>query len=755
MNITAQIRIHRRGLLHLLAVMACVVLSAAVPAAASAMVTGGGSATTPWIQSDEADYPPGATVTLDGGNWSAGESVHIVVDDTNGHTWHFTVDVAADPDGVIESTFTLPDAFISNYDVTATGPVSGTATTTFLDTNVNVKTTGVSSATVDWVRYNSLNCSGAPAASGQITATSAGNGAALPGGATTSQSLQLTAGAVSGSLFASWSGGNIPSPPNSANPICVAGDTPTQQIAANYAANTTRTTSTALALTTGTNPATYGSPLAYTATVTAPGGNPTNVGTVTFRNGTTVLCGSVPLASGTATCTPHLPAGAASLTAAYSGAASGSVQFTSSTSSSLAQTVSPKSLTILGAVAQSKTYDASTAATVDFSGASLDGVVSPDAVSIDSSSYAAAFASAAAGTGKAVSVSGVALSGADAGNYTVSQPGGLTATVAPRGVTASITAADKTYDGTADASITSCALEAAAGNHGVLAADAVGCDAANGRFSSKDAGSHSVTADVSLTGADSDNYELTSSSAATGAVIAQRPVTATITAADKTYDGTTDAALTGCALEAAAGDHGVLAADAVGCDGANAVFGSSQAGLRAVSADVSLTGADSANYALTSDTAATSATIDRRPVTASITAADKTYDGTADASITSCALEAAAGNHGVLAADAVGCDGSAGVFGSSQAGLRAVTADVSLTGADGENYQLTSDTATTSATIQQRSVTASITAAGKTYDGTADAAVTGCSLEAALGDRGVVAADTVGCEGSSGRFATR
>ena len=50
---------------------------------------------------------------------------------------------------------------------------------------------------------------------------------------------------------------------------------------------------------------------------------------------------------------------------------------------------------------------------------------------IDSSGYSATFDSASAGTGKPVTVTGVALGGADAGNYTVSQPSGLTADIAP------------------------------------------------------------------------------------------------------------------------------------------------------------------------------------------------------------------------------------------------------------------------------------------------------------------------------------
>jgi hypothetical protein len=724
-KISAHIRIPRRGVLRLLAATAAVVLCAAAPGAAFAIGTDGVSMTNPWIHSDQADYPPGATVTLAGGNWSPGEIVHIVVDDTNGHTWSFGDDVTAGSDGLIETSFALPNTFISDYDVTATGPVSGTAVTTFTDGNVNVKTAGVSSAVVDWIRYNGATCSGAPLASGQIIATSGGNGTSLPGGAASNQSLQLSAEAVPGSDFTSWSGGNIPSPPNGANPICVAGENPTQQITASYtAAVTTRTTTTALALTTGTNPTTYGSPLAYTATVTAPGGSPTNVGTVTFSNGTTVLCNAVQLAGGAATCSPQLPAGGASVTAAYSGGVSGSVQFTSSSSSPLVETVNRKNLTVSGAVAQDKTYDASTTATVDFSGAGLVGVVSPDAVSIDSSTYTAAFASAAAGIGSAVTVSGVALSGDDAGNYTVSQPSGLTATIGLRPVTASITAADKTYDGARAASISGCSLETATEDHGVEPGDTVGCSTSNALFATKNAGAQPVSADVLLTGADGGNYELTSGTAATSATIEQRLVTASITAADKTYDGTTDATLTGCALDSASGDHGALAADTVGCDAASGRFATKDAGNQPVTADVSVTGADGENYRLTSATTDTTATITQRAVTATIAAADKTYDATRDAQITDCSLEAATGGHGVVSGDDVSCEASDGRFASAAAGVHTVTADVVLDGAVKADYQLTGATAATSATIGKAPLHLLAASDAKQYDGTTTSTAT-------------------------------
>ena len=119
-------------------------------------------------------------------------------------------------------------------------------------------------------------------------------------------------------------------------------------------------------------------------------------------------------------------------------------------------------------------------------------------------------------------------------------------------------------------------------------------------------------------------------------------------------------------------------------------------------------------------------------MTASISGSDKTYDGTRSETITSCSLEAALGNHGVVSGDAVGCSASNGQFGTAQAGSdKAVTADVALTGAGQANYQLTSPSAATTATINQRNVTASISAAGKVYDGNRNAAITSCTLEAA------------------------
>ena len=116
--------------------------------------------------------------------------------------------------------------------------------------------------------------------------------------------------------------------------------------------------------------------------------------------------------------------------------------------------ITAKNLTISGAVANNKQYDGGTTATVDFTSATLAVVVSGDSVSINSSGYSASFATKTVGTGKAVTVNGVTLSGGDAGNYTVSQPSGLAADITAKNLTISgAVANNKQYDGNTTATV--------------------------------------------------------------------------------------------------------------------------------------------------------------------------------------------------------------------------------------------------------------------------------------------------------------
>jgi hypothetical protein len=98
------------------------------------------------IQSEEAVYARGKTVTVRGSNWQPGESVHISVNDDQGKTWSRTVDVTADASGRIQVHFQLPERFGATYEVTAMGDQSGVATTSFTDGNVAFSGTSPSPA---------------------------------------------------------------------------------------------------------------------------------------------------------------------------------------------------------------------------------------------------------------------------------------------------------------------------------------------------------------------------------------------------------------------------------------------------------------------------------------------------------------------------------------------------------------------------------------------------------------------------------
>src|SRR5207244_3699265 len=128
--------------------------------------------------------------------------------------------------------------------------------------------------------------------------------------------------------------------------------------------------------------------------------------------------------------------------------------YTVSQPSGLTANITAKNLTISGAVANNKEYDGTTTATVNFSLATLVGVVSGDAVSINSGGYSATFATKTVANGKPVTVLGVTLSGADAGNYTVSQPSGLTANITAKNLTINgALANNKEYDRTTTATV--------------------------------------------------------------------------------------------------------------------------------------------------------------------------------------------------------------------------------------------------------------------------------------------------------------
>jgi hypothetical protein len=221
-----------------------------------------------------------------------------------------------------------------------------------------------------------------------------------------------------------------------------------------YGSDQTFTTSkadTTISVSSGANPSTYGNTVTFTATVTRVTGRLNPSGTVDFKDGTaTIASGRTLTTSGgltTATFTiasRDLTPGTHSIIAVYNGDGS----FNNSASSALSQVVNKAVLTVTGVTTNDKIYDGNTTAILNFGGANLGGVVSGDTVTLDSSNYTATFANNNVANGIDLTVSGLALGGAQAGDYTLPPPTGLTASITAKALTVTANSSNKTYGNT-------------------------------------------------------------------------------------------------------------------------------------------------------------------------------------------------------------------------------------------------------------------------------------------------------------------
>lgn len=169
-----------------------------------------------------------------------------------------------------------------------------------------------------------------------------------------------------------------------------------------------------------------------------------------------------------------------------------------------AQNLTLKELTLQGLTVASRVYDSTTAATV-VGVPTLVGVEAGDGVSVGGVPEAS-FASAAAGTGKPVTVGGYTLGGADAGKYRLTQPT-LTGTIEAReALVGGISAESKVADGNRGVRLNGTAVLL-----GILGGDAVSVTGtAVGEFADAEAGSGKPVSvsGLSLGGAQAGNYRL-------------------------------------------------------------------------------------------------------------------------------------------------------------------------------------------------------------------------------------------------------
>ena len=474
-----------------------------------------------------------------------------------------------------------------------------------------------------------------------------------------------------------------------------------------------------LSVASSSNPSTYGNSVTFTATISS---GPT--GTITFYDGG-VSIGTGTISGTTATLiTTSLAAGSHSITAGWAG----NTNYNPVTSSAITQTVNRKALTVSGVTANNKTYDGTTAATLNTSGVAMVGVVSGDTVTLGTGGAAGTFAQSAVGSNITVTVSGLTLSGASASNYTLTQPT-TTASITAKTLTVTgISANNKTYDGTTAATLNI----GGASLVGVVSGDTVtlNTSSAAGTFAQSAVGSN-ITVTVtglSLSGTSAGNYSLTQPT--TTANIAAQALTVTgITANNKTYDGTPSATLntSGASLV------GVVSGDTVTLNTSGAVGTFAQAGvgsnITVTVTGLALSGASAANYTLTQPTAAASITAKALTVTG-ITANNKTYDGTTTATLNT----SGASLVGVVSGDTVilNTSGAVGTFAQAGVGsnITVTVTGLTLGGASAASYTLTQPTTTASITSASSfTLAASLTSLniGQGNSGTSTIAVTGAN----------------------------
>ncbi|MBI6882395.1 YDG domain-containing protein [Pseudomonas putida] len=349
-----------------------------------------------------------------------------------------------------------------------------------------------------------------------------------------------------------------------------------------------------------------------------------------------------------------------------------------------------KAVLTVGATGHGKTYDGTTDATVDFT----DNRFENDDLSVSASS--AAFSDKNAGTGKSISVSGIQVAGADAGNYIWNTDSSTTADIAKAALTISAVAQDKVYDTTTSALVN-------------LSDDRIAGDdltiTGNGAFSDKNAGENkdvSVTG-IAVTGTDAGNYTW-STMADAKADISKASLTVTATASDKTYDGTTTASTALTDNRLGSDDLTIAAGSSVFSD-KNAATGK----LVTVNG-ITVSGADASNYTWNSS-ATTTGTINKAILTISADAQDKVYDGSRNAS--------ASFSDDRITGDDLTISAGSALFSDKSAGEnKLVTVDgLAVAGADASNYTW-STSATAVADIDKAHLNVSAVAQDKVYDGT-------------------------------------
>jgi len=384
------------------------------------------------------------------------------------------------------------------------------------------------------------------------------------------------------------------------------------------------------------------------------------------------------------------------------------------------------------ASATNKVYDGTTTASATLG--SLTGLIGTETVG---TTAAASFNTKDVTTANVVTVGGVTLSdgtnGGLASNYTLSSGQTATASIATKALTATASATDKVYDGTNAASAT------LGGLTGLIGAETIGASATVSFNTRNVVTANVVTVDgVTLSnganGGLASNYSLSSGQTA-NANITQRTLTATASAANKVYDGTTTA---NASLGSVVGLIGTETLDVA----ATANFNARDVATANVVTVSGITLADGANGGLASNYSlaggqTANANITQRALTATASTSGKVYDGTTTAVATLGSRLPLIGSETIGAA-ATASFNTKDVATANVVTIGGVTLSDGTNGGLASNYSLAGGQ-TASANITQRALSATAAAASKTYDGTTNADAVLNGLTGFVGSETIVA----------------
>lgn len=416
-----------------------------------------------------------------------------------------------------------------------------------------------------------------------------------------------------------------------------------------------------------------------------------------------------------------------------SGTDVGNYNLVSNTATTTAN-ITPKELSLTGLTVANKVYDRTTAATISNAG-SLTGLISGDAVTADASSATASFADWNVGTAKPITVSGINITGGDAGNYTLAALGaGVTANITAKSLSLELTGtATRVYDSSTDIGFTGYTVEAT----GVISGDTV--DVATGSltgFVDKNVGTNKAVTFIGfgLSGDNAGNYQLVSGSANANASITAATISTVtgITAANKVYDATTAATLTttGAAFTGKFGSDDLTVASASGTFSDKNVANGKTVNI----SGITLSGTDAGNYVLTDSSATANADITPKALTITYSGVNKTYDATLAASVTT--SDNRLGSDVLTIVRTAEFDNTGGTGKNAGDNKTINVTGVSLSGGDAINYSVAATSSTTANILKKDVTLTGVAVSDKVYDGLLNASFdnTGTLVDYISGD---------------------